>query len=165
MGGRSARTKGHGFEREIAAWLRDAVGIDAKRGLSQPRGGTAEEPDVLTPGGWPLWLELKRGKKTDSRAALRQARNAIASSGADCWPVAICRDDQEEATAMMPLELLGLLLLLWDRRSPKDAGYQVTKTKPAPKAAVPRAPRARRASGVDAQGTLASIAPPATPSE
>ena len=165
MGGKASRTKGHGFEREIAAWLRDAVGIDAKRGLSQPRGGTAEEPDVLTPGGWPLWLELKRGKKTDSRAALRQARNAIATSGADCWPVAICRDDQEEATAMMPLELLGLLLLLWDRRSPKDVSYQVTKTKPAPKAAVPKAPRARRASVVDAQGTLASIAPPTTPSE
>jgi len=125
MGGKASRTKGHGFEREIAAWIREKIGIEAKRGLSQPRGGTAEEPDVLTPGGWPLWLELKRGKKTDSRAALRQARNAIASAGADCWPVAICRDDQEEATAMMPLELLGLLLLFWDRRSPRDVGYVV----------------------------------------
>jgi len=165
MGGKASRTKGHGFEREIAAWLRETVGIDAKRGLSQPRGGTAEEPDVLTPGGWPLWLELKRGKKTDARAALRQARNAIVSAGADCWPVAICRDDQEEATAMMPLELLGLLLLLWDRRSPKDVGYQVTKTKPAAKAAAPKPPRAARRSTPSTQIELASIAPPTTPSE
>ena len=139
MGGKASRTKGHGFEREVAAWLRDAVGIDAKRGLSQPRGGTAEEPDVLTPGGWPLWLELKRGKKTDSRAALRQAREAIATSGNDCWPVAICRDDQEDATAMMPLELLGLLLLLWDRRSPRDVGYVVQR----PKAKATRKPKPR----------------------
>jgi hypothetical protein len=165
MGGRASRTKGHGFEREVAAWLRETVGIEAKRGLSQPRGGTAEEPDVLTPGGWPLWLELKRGKKTDSRAALRQARNAIASSGADCWPVAICRDDQEDATAMMPLELLGLLLLLWDRRSPKDVGYQVTTKKPAAKAAAPKPPRAARRSKPSTQTALAIIDPPTTPRE
>ena len=163
MGGRASRTKGHGFEREVAGWLRERVGIEAKRGLSQPRGGTAEEPDVLTPGGWPLWLELKRGKKTDSRAALRQARDAVARSGADCWPVAICRDDQEEATAMMPLELLGLFLLLWDRRSPKDVGYQATKAKPTPKAASPKVPRARRAVLDSTQGELATSAPPTTP--
>lgn len=163
MGGRASRTKGHGFEREIAAWLRERVGIEAKRGLSQPRGGTAEEPDVLTPGGWPLWLELKRGKKTDSRAALRQAREAISRSGADCWPIAICRDDQEEATAMMPLELLGLLLLLWDRRSPSAVGYQVTRPKPTPKTAKPKEPKARRRSVDSATGAAASIAPPATP--
>ena len=163
MGGKASRTKGHGFEREIAAWLRERVGIEAKRGLSQPRGGSAEEPDVLTPGGWPLWLELKRGKKTDSRAAMRQARGAIAKAGADCWPVAICRDDNEEATAMMPLELLGLLLLLWDRRSPKDVGYQVTKAKPTPKAAKPKAPRPSRAAPESSQGELATSAPPTTP--
>lgn len=165
MGGRASRTKGHGFEREIAAWLRERVGIEAKRGLSQPRGGTAEEPDVLTPGGWPLWLECKRGKKTDSRAALRQARDAIVRSGADCWPVAICRDDQEEATAMMPLELLGLLLLLWDRRSPRDVGYQVTKAKPVATKAAPKPPKAERRSTPSTKNALVSSALPTTPSE
>ena len=163
MGGRASRTKGHGFEREVAAFLRERVGIDAKRGLSQPRGGSAEEPDVLTPGGWPLWLECKRGKKTDARAAMRQARNAVVRGNVDAWPVVICRDDGEDAYATLPLELLGLLLLLWDRRSPKDVGYQVTKTKPAAKAAAPKPPKAARRSTVSAQGTLASIAPPTTP--
>lgn len=163
MGGRASRTKGHGFEREVAAFLREKVGIDAKRGLSQPRGGTSEEPDVLTPGGWPLWLECKRGKKTDARAAMRQARNAVVRGNVDAWPVVICRDDGEDAYATLPLELLGLLLLLWDRRSPKDVGYQVTKTKPAAKAAAPKPPKAARRSTVSAQGTLASIAPPTTP--
>jgi hypothetical protein len=165
MGGKASRTKGHGFEREIAAWLRETVGIDAKRGLSQPRGGTAEEPDVLTPGGWPLWLECKRGKKTDSRAALRQARDAVVRSGADCWPVAICRDDQEEATAMMPLELLGLLLLLWDRRSPKDVGYKVTRAKPVATKAAPKPPKAERRSAPSTKKALVSSALPTTPSE
>jgi len=165
MGGKASRTKGHGFEREVAIWLRERVGIEAKRGLSQPRGGTAEEPDVLTPGGWPLWLELKRGKKTDSRAALRQARDAVVRSGADCWPVAICRDDQEEATAMMPLELLGLLLLLWDRRSPKEVGYQVTRPKPVATKAAPKPPRAERRSTPSTKKAVVSSALPTTPSE
>lgn len=163
MGGRASRTKGHGFEREVAAFLREKVGIDAKRGLSQPRGGTSEEPDVLTPGGWPLWLECKRGKKTDARAAMRQARNAVVRGNVDAWPVVICRDDGEDAYATLPLELLGLLLLLWDRRPPSAVGYQVTKAKPAAKDAAPKPPKAARRSTVSAQGTLASIAPPATP--
>jgi len=163
MGGRASRTKGHGFEREVAAFLREKVGIDAKRGLSQPRGGTSEEPDVLTPGGWPVWIECKRGKKTDSRAAMRQARNAVVRGNVDAWPVVICRDDGEDAYATVPLELLGLLLLLWDRRPPSSVGYQVTKTKPAAKDAAPKAPKARRRSTESAQGTLASIAPPAAP--
>jgi len=165
MGGRASRTKGHGFEREVAAFLRERVGIDAKRGLSQPRGGSAEEPDVLTPGGWPLWLECKRGKKTDSRAAMRQARNALVRGSVDAWPVVICRDDGEDAYATVPLELLGLLLLLWDRRSPKDVGYQVTKAKPAAKDAAPKPPRAERRSTPSTKKAVVSSALPTTPSE
>lgn len=163
MGGKASRTKGHGFEREVAAFLRDRVGIEAKRGLSQPRGGSAEEPDVLTPGGWPLWLECKRGKKTDARAAMRQAREALVRGNVDAWPVVICRDDNEDAYATVPLELLGLFLLLWDRRSPKDVGYQVTRPKPMPKTASPKEPKARRRSVDSTTGTAATIAPPATP--
>ena len=165
MGGKASRTKGHGFEREVAAFLRERVGIDAKRGLSQPRGGSAEEPDVLTPGGWPLWLECKRGKKTDSRAAMRQARNALVRGSVDAWPVVICRDDGEDAYATVPLELLGLLLLLWDRRSPKDVGYQVTKAKPAAKDAAPKPPRAERRSTPSTKKAVVSSALPTTPSE
>ena len=165
MGGRASRTKGHGFEREVAAFLRERVGIDAKRGLSQPRGGSAEEPDVLTPGGWPLWLECKRGKKTDARAAMRQARNALVRGSVDAWPVVICRDDGEDAYATVPLELLGLLLLLWDRRSPKEVGYQVTKAKPAAKDAAPKPPRAERRSTPSTKKAVVSSALPTTPSE
>lgn len=165
MGGRASRTKGHGFEREVASFLREKVGIEAKRGLSQSRGGTSEEPDVLTPGGWPLWLECKRGKKTDARAAMRQARNALVRNSTDAWPVVICRDDGEDAYATMPLELLGLLLLLWDRRPPSSIGYQVTRAKPAVKAAAPKPPKAERRSTPSTKKALVSSAPPATPSE
>jgi hypothetical protein len=66
---------------------------------------------------------------------------------------------------MMPLELLGLLLLLWDRRAPSAVGYQVTKTKPAAKAAAPKPPRAERRSAPSMKKAVVSSAPPATPSE
>jgi ADP-glucose pyrophosphorylase len=36
MGGKASRTKGHGFEREVATFLREKVGIDAKRAAEAP---------------------------------------------------------------------------------------------------------------------------------
>ena len=141
MSGRAARNKGIGWEREVAEMLRSRLGIAAKRGLTQPRGGSAEDPDVITPG-WPLWLEAKRGKKTDARGALRQAVDAIGDAEVDAWPVAVCKDDHEAPVAMLPLELLLCLLLTWDRRAPSELGYAVapTRKKPAPKPKAKRAP-------------------------
>lgn len=90
--GKLSRRKGHAFEREIAAELRE-MGFDAKRGLSQARGGGAEEADVVgVPG---FHFECKRGKKPNIRAALAQAIDDVRET--EVVPVAVIRDDRGEA--------------------------------------------------------------------
>lgn len=107
MGGRASRLKGHNFERDVCSMFREACALDhkqVKRGLSQPRGGTAEEPDVVLPPEFPLWLECKVGKLTNPRAALKQAQKALKDQKVeDKIPVAICKDDRTEPVAMLPL--------------------------------------------------------------
>ena len=102
--GAGSRRKGHSFEREIARLFRD-IFPDAHRGI-QSRAGD-EEADVVIPH---YWIECKRGKKTNIKAALRQAREACAGSGKS--PVAICKDDQEGATATMDIELFYELMAI-----------------------------------------------------
>lgn len=92
--GKLSRRKGHAFEREIAAELRE-LGYDAKRGLSQARGGGAEEADVVgVPG---FHFECKRGKKPNMRAALAQAVDDAKGVVA----VAVVKDDRSEAVAVL----------------------------------------------------------------
>lgn len=94
--GAGSRRKGHQFERDVANMFRDHFGDEVKRGWQAARGDA--EPDVVVPG---LWIECKRGKRTNVKAALRQA---IEDSDGRGMPVAICKDDQEEATATLRLE-------------------------------------------------------------
>jgi hypothetical protein len=100
VSGAGCRRKGHDFERAIATALKPIFG-EAKRGLSQCRGGTSEEPDVVLPEGVPLFIEAKRGKATNIKAALRQAASAALPSAR--WPVAVCKDDHREPTVTMLL--------------------------------------------------------------
>lgn len=110
MTGAGCRRKGHGFEREIARSLGEIFGDGVRRGL-QYRDG-ADCPDVIAPA---LWVECKRGRKTNIRAALAQA--IAASEGRGLWPVAICRDDGAQATATMALDdFLDLLREWWAGR-------------------------------------------------
>lgn len=104
--GRASRRKGHSFEREVAALLRE-LWPDAKRGL-QSRGGTKEVPDI---DGTPFFFELKRGKKTNIKAALAQADAAchqVTETGTvkvdTRPPIAICKDDRQKATVTMYLD-------------------------------------------------------------
>jgi hypothetical protein len=94
MPGRASRRKGHNFERAMARELR-ALWPGAKRGYQ--REGEDQRPDV---DGTPYWIECKRGKRTSIPAAMRQAEKA--SDGRP--PVAICKDDQKQATVTMRLE-------------------------------------------------------------
>jgi hypothetical protein len=104
--GRSNRRKGHDFEREVAALFRE-LWPEAKRGL-QSRGGTAEAPDVE---GTPFWIEVKKGAKTNIKAALEQAAVACRPPTPDGSqvtdtrpPLAITKDDRRKAIASMYLE-------------------------------------------------------------
>lgn len=119
MGGRASRVKGHNFERDVVHLFRAALGLDdkqVKRGLSQPRGGTAEEPDVVVPDHIPLWIECKVGKLTNPRAALKQARKALTDRKIEKIPVAVCKDDRTEPVAMLPLAAFAALVSLAEGR-------------------------------------------------
>ena len=119
MGGRASRVKGHNFERDVVHLFRATLGLDdkqVKRGLSQPRGGTAEEPDVVVPDHIPLWIECKVGKLTNPRAALKQARKALTDRKIEKIPVAVCKDDRTEPVAMLPLAAFAALVSLAEGR-------------------------------------------------
>jgi hypothetical protein len=91
----NSRRKGHSFERLMAISLRK-IWPEARRGLQYQDG--AECPDVT---GTPYWVECKIGKRTNIKAALRQATED--SKGTK--PVlVITRDDRQPV----------LVTMLWD---------------------------------------------------
>lgn len=104
--GKASRDKGKRGEREVAERFREA-GFDAKRSVGQSRCGS-DAPDVVVDGLPWLWVEVKRGKKTNIRAALAQARFQCA---ADQVPISITRDDGErEAVVSMDWPLFAKVL-------------------------------------------------------
>jgi hypothetical protein len=91
--GASQRNKGHNFEREVAAELRE-IFPDARRGLQYQDGiGVA---DVVNVG--PFHVECKRGAKPNPRAALEQA---IGDARPGMVPIAVIRDDRAEAFCVL----------------------------------------------------------------
>lgn len=87
MSGRHSRNKGKRGEREVANALSDAGFVGIKRGWQARVGST--ECDVE---GTPWWLEVKRGKRCNPRAAYRQA----VSDTDGRMPVVVWRDDRED---------------------------------------------------------------------
>ncbi len=84
-------------------------GSNARRGI-QSRAGD-ECGDVVIP---EFWVEAKAHKKTNVRAALRQA---IACAPSGEWAVAVCKDDRMEPFVAMRLEdFLGLVAEWWAGR-------------------------------------------------
>lgn len=110
MNGASCRRKGHDFEREMARVLGEVFGAEnARRGIQYRSGG--EVPDVEVPA---FWVECKRCRRTNIRAALRQASEACREKK---WLLAICKDDNERAIAAMYLEdFIDLLREWWNTR-------------------------------------------------
>ncbi len=110
MSGRRSRSKGHNWEREVARRFREICpGDDIHRGL-QYRDG-ADCPDVTSA---LFWIEAKRGKRTNIKAALKQAEEAQPKGK---WILAVTKDDREPAVASMRLdEFLELLEEFWALR-------------------------------------------------
>lgn len=108
MSGARSRRKGASYERELVHRFREAMpGADVKRGF-QTRSGQ-EAADVECP---VFWVESKRGKKPNMRAALRQA---IEAAPEDRVPIAVVRDDRAEATVTLLLDdFLGLVSQWWE---------------------------------------------------
>jgi hypothetical protein len=110
-GGGAARRKGHDWERALVHRFAEVFGIERVRRGLQYRDG-AECPDVEAPA---LWIEAKRGKRTNPRAALTQAKEA--SLGKGVWPIAVCKDDRHEPFVTMELDdFLDLLREWWATR-------------------------------------------------
>jgi hypothetical protein len=111
VGGNHSRNKGASYERELVHLFREAMpGAEVQRGL-QSRSGT-EVADVECP---VFWVEAKRGKKPNVRAALAQAR-AAAPQGR--IPIAIVRDDHAEAFVSLRLDdYLDLVREWWALRT------------------------------------------------
>jgi hypothetical protein len=108
--GALSRRKGAAYERELANMFRAVMpGADIRRGI-QYRSGE-EAPDVDCP---VFWIEAKRGKQPNVRAALRQARDCAPQGRV---PLAVIRDDREEAFVALSLEdFLDFVKEWWERK-------------------------------------------------
>lgn len=110
MSGSMSRRKGARFEREMVHRFREAMPTaEVRRGL-QSRSGD-EVADVDCPVFWP---ELKRGKKPNIRAALKQAIDAAPKGRI---PIAVVRDDRAEAIVTLLLDDFLDLVTEWWKRS------------------------------------------------
>lgn len=109
--GNLSRRKGQRWERELVHVFARVFGPEnVRRGL-QFRAGR-EVPDVVVPA---FWVEAKRGKLTNPRAALAQALRDAQGKG--LWPIAVCRDDGEEPFVAMTLDdFLDLVGEWWTHR-------------------------------------------------
>lgn len=88
----NSRRKGHSFERKMAIAFRE-LWPKARRGLQYQDG--AECPDVL---GTPYWVECKIGKRTNIKAAMKQAEEA----SKDSLPIlVVTKDDREPILVTM----------------------------------------------------------------
>ena len=118
MSGARSRNKGHNYERELVLFFRRWFPTTPiKRGLGQTRGG-GECPNVEMRH---IWIVAKRGKKTNIKAALRQAIEAKDER----VPIAVCRDDHAEATATLLLSDFMPMLKSWlDEEMAKEVEKQ-----------------------------------------
>lgn len=91
----NSRRKGHDFERHIALWLRK-FWPGAKRGLGQARDGS-EVCDVEET---PYWVECKRGRAVNVRAAMKQAEEATDGRK----PIVVHKSDNGPTLVTMKLE-------------------------------------------------------------
>lgn len=97
MSGAKSRRKGAAWERELTHKFRDAMpGADVKRGLQSRSGSDAADVECPV-----FWVEAKRGRMPNPRAALRQAVDAAPE---DRVPIAVIRDDRKPAFVVMSLE-------------------------------------------------------------
>jgi len=133
VSGSRSRNKGHRFEREMAVLLRQRfphLADKVRRGVDQAQDG-GESPDVEGLPDW--WVECKRGRATNPRAALIQAQTRLDQLGDPRHPVAITRDDHGQPMATIWLE--DWLQLIAPALA--QEGIVVVTTGPAPSSGAP----------------------------
>lgn len=110
MSGKKSRRKGAAGEREAAAALTEATGLQWSRGLGQARKGGAEIPDLVCEQAPSVHVEVKRGKRPSLWAARAQAQADCAVSGRT--PMVLARKDRDSWVVLCDLEHLRLLARL-----------------------------------------------------
>lgn len=108
--GALSRRKGAAWERALVHMFREAMpDAEVRRGI-QCRSGE-EVADVDCP---VFWIEAKRGRQPNVRAALRQAESAAAEGRI---PIAVIRDDRAEPFVVLGLdEFLDFVSEWWEAR-------------------------------------------------
>lgn len=106
--GKSQRTKGASYEREVCAAINEALSLDVKRNIGQARDG-GNDIDC-----GPLVIECKRRKtlKTirdwfdQARAACVRTieRKALDGDFSPSFPVIVCREDNGESLVLITLQ-------------------------------------------------------------
>lgn len=116
--GKRSRRKGSTFERDIANQLKPIFPNAKRAGLRQTQSGSDDAPDV--DGCPPFWIETKHGKKTNPRAALAQAEEAMAAWATKGgspeffrWALAVCKDDRQPTFVMMRWDQFMEFLSEW----------------------------------------------------
>ena len=109
MGGAMSRRKGANFERQLVWQFRQVMpGAEVKRGLQSRSGQDVADVDCPV-----FWIEAKRGRKPNVRAALKQAESCAPKGRI---PVAVIRDDREAAFVALSLgDFLELVREWWEQ--------------------------------------------------
>lgn len=108
------KQKGDGYERELAHYLSDALGIDVTRTPLSGGGMTAKfGPQMADLSGTPdIWIEAKRTETFRPRAAIEQAERGIASRSCSDLAVVMNRQNrQKTGDSLVVLRLDGFLRL------------------------------------------------------
>jgi hypothetical protein len=102
-----SRRKGVEFERQVRRLLAEVFGEKLVRRGFKPLGAHTAA-DVVAPG---VWVECKAQRRTNPRAALRQAAGGARTEGR--WAVAVCKDDRKQPLVVMTFEEFVALLREW----------------------------------------------------
>jgi len=112
--GKSQRTKGAAWEREVAIRFREAMpGAEIRRNL-QSQGGAAVGNDLVVP---MFGIECKAGKLPNPRAALDQA---VRDACKDLYPVAVIKDDRKPPFVAMRLDHFLEMVAEWWRETQRE---------------------------------------------
>ena len=114
-----AKTKGSGWERQLAAHMNKFLGTDHI--CRQPLSGggntrsSAKAFGVAADlnGTFDLSVEAKRTERFTPHAAMRQAKEAVAVSGKDYVPVVIHRRNQQPVSEAMVCIELDQFMAIW----------------------------------------------------
>lgn len=101
----NSRQRGAGFEREIAAEIRDALGVEVRRDLQQYQ--VSQRGDLIGVDGWVIECKrraVQRGQRYDP-AWWRQAEEA--ANAQCCEPVLIVRYDRQKPFCIVKLSSLN----------------------------------------------------------